>query len=252
MAKIIRACLSVSYCYTISGIPAQVYNVSIRLILKKNESQKPEVINAELANIPPKAVEFYNKALELSKERDHKGAIEQLELAIKEFPGFIIGYNEIGYQYLLLTEYEKAAQAFQSALKIKPDAILPLTNYGIVLTCQNKFKEAEVELRKVIKLEEKSAVAHYYLAYSIANQSKFDEVQKKFLNNRFDEAEKEFLNAVKYGGDSMKEAHRYLAVIYSSKGDKKHQIAELETYLQLAPNAADAEQLRSLVKKLKE
>lgn len=221
------------------GAPSQVALVSIKLTARRDIEPKAGVVNAELVNVPPKALEFYNKALELSKERDHKGAIEQLQQAVKEFPDFMLGYNEMGYQYLKITDYEKAAEAFQNALKIKSDAIMPLINYGIVLTCQNKFKEAEVELRKAIKLDEKSAVAHYYLAYSVANQS------------RFDEGEKEFLNAIKLGGDLMKEAHRYLAIIYSSRGDKKHQIAELETYLQLAPNVTDAEQLRTLLQKLK-
>lgn len=55
----------------------------------------------------------------------------------------------------------------------------------------------------------------------------------------------------KLGGPEMKETHCYLAIIYSSKGDKKRQLAELETYLLLAPTAADAEQLRKLVAQLK-
>lgn len=221
------------------GSPPQNYMVSIRLTIKKDTEPKAGVVNAELSNVPPKAVELYNKALELSKQNDHKGAIEQLQAAIKEYGDFVLGYNEMGYQYMKLTDYEKAEAAFQSALKINPDALLPLTNHGIVLNCLNKFPEAEKELRKAIKINDKLPVTHYWLAYSIANQ------------NRFDEAEKEFLLAAKLGGPEMKEAHRYLAIIYSSKGDKKRQIAELETYLLLAPTAADAEQLRKLLQQLK-
>jgi Tfp pilus assembly protein PilF len=68
---------------------------------------------------------------------------------------------------------------------------------------------------------------------------------------RFDEAEKELVSAVKSGGDEMKEAHRYLAIIYSSRGDKKRAASELEIYLRLAQHAPDAEQLRSVMKQLK-
>lgn len=62
----------------------------------------------------------------------------------------MFGYNEMGYQYMKLTDYEKAEAAFQADPKIKPDELLPLTNHGIVLNCLNKFSEAEKELRKAI------------------------------------------------------------------------------------------------------
>jgi tetratricopeptide (TPR) repeat protein len=221
------------------GSPPQNYMLSVRLVLKNNAEPKAGVVNAELADIPPKAVDFYKKALELSKQKDHKGAVEQLQSAVTEYSDFMLGYNEMGYQYMKLNDYENAAKAFEAALKIKADAILPLTNYGITLSCLNKFSESEKVLKQAIKINEKLPIAHYYLAYSIANQ------------NRFDEAEKEFLLAAKLGGPEMKEAHRYLAIIYSSKGNKKRQIEELETYLLLAPTAADAEQLRKLLQQLK-
>lgn len=221
------------------GSPPQNYMMSVRLVLKNNAEPKAGVVNAELANVPPKAIDLYKKALELSNQKDHKGAVEQLQSAVKEYSDFMLGYNEMGYQYMKLNEYENAANAFQSALKIKPDAILPLTNYGITLSCLNKFSDAEKVLKQAVKINEKLPIAHYYLAYSIANQ------------NRFDEAEKEFLLAAKLGGPEMKEAHRYLAIIYSSKGNKKRQIEELETYLLLAPMATDAEQLRKLLQQLK-
>jgi len=49
----------------------------------------------------------------------------------------------------------------------------------------------------------------------------------------------------------MKEAHRYLAGVYSALGDKQRAAAELETYLRLAPKSPDAPQIRELIRKLK-
>ena len=49
----------------------------------------------------------------------------------------------------------------------------------------------------------------------------------------------------------MKEAHRLLAILYSAKGDKKLAADELETYLRLAPATPDAEQLRTVIRRLK-
>lgn len=221
------------------GSPPQTYTMSIRLAVKKTTLPKPGVVNAAFANVPKSALNFYTKAVELAKAVDHKGAIEQLQLATREFPNFMLAFNEMGVEYLRLNECEKAEESFRAALKIEPEAFLPLMNRGIVLVLLNRFGEAEPVLRNVLKIKEQSAVGHYYLGRAVANLG------------RFDEAEKELVSSVTLGGDEMKEAHRFLAIIYSSRGDKKHALAELETYLRLVPTAPDAERLRQLILKLK-
>jgi len=42
-----------------------------------------------------------------------------------------------------------------------------------------------------------------------------------------------------------------LAIIYSSRGDKKRAAVEIETYLKLAPQAPDAEQLRQAARRFR-
>ncbi len=221
------------------GSPGGDYMVQVRLKSKPLSDAKAEVVDAEFVNVPKNALDLYNQAMELAKTGDHRGAIEHLKLATGEYSKFMLAFNELGVQYAQLKDYPNADEAFQQALKIEPDAFLPLRNRGIVLVCLNRFAEAEPVLRKALKVIEKSSIAHFYLAQAISNQ------------NRFDEGEKEFLAAIKVGGDEVKEAHRYLAIIYSAKGDKKRELAELEIYLRLAPTAPDAETLRNLVKKLK-
>ena len=116
---------------------------------------------------------------------------------------------------------------------------MPLMNHGIVFVLLNRFGEAEPELRKALKMNAQSAAGHYYLGRAVANLG------------RFDEAEKELVSSVKLGGDEMKETHRFLAIIYSSRGDKKRKLIELETYVRLVPTAPDAEQLRKVIRQLK-
>lgn len=219
------------------GSPPQNYYMNIRLALKARTDAKPGVINSEFANVPQKALDFYNKGIEFAKNGDSQAAIEHLQFAINEYPEFMLAYNEMGVQYLRLNELEKAEELFQAALKIKPDAFAPIMNRAIALVQMRRFEEAESLLRKASKMKE-SAVGHYFLGLALANLG------------RFEEAEKELLSSVKLGGDEMKEAHRYLAIIYSSRGDKKRAANELKTYLRLAPTTPDAEQLRSVIKQL--
>lgn len=221
------------------GMPPQTYYLNIRLVRKAAPIAKSSVINVDLAKIPKPAVDLYNKAKELAKNGDRLGAIKQLQAAIGEYKDFMLAYNEMGVQYLQLNELEKADDALQSALKIDPEAYMPMMNRGIVLFTMKRYGEAAPVLRKVVELKNDQAVGHYFFGQTLANMG------------RFDEAEKELLAAVKLGGDEMKEAHRYLAILYSSKKDNKRAVEELETYLHLAPTTPDAEQLRAVIRRLK-
>jgi Tfp pilus assembly protein PilF len=219
----------------------QVFTVQIKLRLRETSEFKPGagVLSAEFADVPPHALEFYKKALEESQAGNHKAAIEQLNLAISAYPTFMLAFNELGVQYKKLGQLDKANESLQSALKISPDAFAPLMNHGIVLVLLKQYKEAEPNLRSALKHKEQSAVGHYYLGLALG-----------YLN-RLDEAEKEFTRAVALGADEVKEVHRRLAGIYNARGDSARAIAELETFLRVAPTSPDADQIRQFIRQLK-
>ncbi len=221
------------------GTPPQVYTLNIRLDLKGEATRKPEVLNADLANVPPAAVAFYQKALEKSQAGKNGEAVEQLKKAIAEYPEFALALTELGVQYQRLDQLDRAEQSLKSALQITPNAFAALINYGIVLVRQKRFAEAEPPLRLALKQKDQSAVAHFYLGRALAYTGKFEE------------ARKELIFAIDLGRDEMKEAHRYLAGVYNALGDRDHAIAELETYLRLDPKSEDAPQIRELIRKLK-
>jgi Flp pilus assembly protein TadD len=222
------------------GFPAQSFNVNIRLSYKEGQTAKPGVVNADLAKVPKHALDAYNKAIELGKTGDREGAIQQLRSAINEYPEFVDAYNEMGVQYLKLGNVLKADEAFTAALKIDPKAFGPMINHGIALFSMKQYSNAEPVLRDVVSAKDDHAAGHYFLGQTVAYLGKFDE------------AEKELLVAIELGGDAtMKEAHRLLGIIYSSRKDNKRAADELDTYLKLNPSTPDAEQLREAVKKLR-
>lgn len=216
-----------------------VYTVSLRLVDKIKLTPKPSVVKVETAGIPNKAKTFYTKALELSKAGDHRGAVEELKLAVIEDPKFMNAYNELAVQYQRLGELQKAEESALAALKIKPDAFEPLLNRGIVLFRMNRFTEADVALREVLKVNDQSAVGHFYLGRTLAK------------TNKYDEAESELNKAITIAPDEMKEAHRILAMLYIDKDDRAKAIASLETYLRLVPAPSDLEQLKQALAQLK-
>ena len=221
------------------GSTEETIPIQIRLKRKASDAIRPEVVHADLANVPKPAVDLYNTALKLAQDGKNKDAVSKLNEAVKAHPDFMLAFNELGVQYQKMGELDKANEALESALKISPNNFAPLVNHGIVLVRLKRYAEAEADLRAALRENDKSPIAHYYLGRALA-----------YLG-QFDEAEKELTTAVTLGGDQMKEAHRYLGAIYHARGDTERAIAQLETYLRIAPKADDASAVRDLIKQLK-
>ena len=222
----------------VRGFPPVTQTLSLRLTPKVNIQPKPGVLDVAVASLPEKGKTMFAKAQELEKANDHVAAIEQLMQMTAQFPKFMPGFNELGSQYLQTGDLEKADAAFESAIKLDPEAFQPQLNRGMTLVMMKRYSDAESVLRRAMSLNEQSGPAKYFLGTALANLGKFDE------------AEKELSAALLMGGNEMAEGHRILAIIYSSKGDKKRAAAELEAYLKINPTAPDAEQLKKVLAQL--
>ncbi len=88
-----------------------------------------------------KSIESYNKSLALNQE-------------IKSKAGIGFNYSNLGIVYGEMADYETALDYHLKALKIKEETkekngeCLALANIGLIYTKQNKFKEAELSLKK--------------------------------------------------------------------------------------------------------
>jgi tetratricopeptide (TPR) repeat protein len=233
-----------TYAYPITirqrrGFPPESVMVNIRLSFRKGASQKPAVINVQYANVPQPALDMFNKAVELGRKGDRKGAIDHLEKAVAAYDKFTDAYNDMGVHYLALGDLANAAGAFQSALRIDQTAYSPMMNLGMTLFTMKKYPEADPVIRAALAMNDKAALPHYFLGQNSAYLGKFDE------------ADKELNEALKLGGAEMVEAHRLLAIIYGSRGDKNKSANELEAYLKINPKAADAPALKKRVEELR-
>ena len=223
------------------NIVPETYTVTIRLreVDGPKSTAKPSVVNAANAGVPKKALEFYDKAAQLAREKDYVGAIKELKLAVAEYPAYVSALSLIGMLYMRLNELDKADDAFKAALKIDPEAYEPLLYRSITLYKLSKFKDAESSLRKTLKVKPESAAAYYYLGRTLNKLGKNDE------------AEKAFLICTEKNSDEFKEAHRVLAAIYLDQGKPQRVVEQLEIYLKLVPTAPDAENLRMVLEQNK-
>jgi len=219
----------------------QTYTIQIRLAEKRAapDPSRKGVVSANAAPVPEEARARYNKALEASAAGDRKRAVRELRGALEIHPQFPLAFNELGAQYLMLGQLGDAAGAFDSAVKLAPDVPVLRINYGILLIRRKKYKEAEEHLARAVALDGKSAAARLHRGHALIRLG------------RGAEAEGELLQAVKLGGPSVALAHRYLGALYVERGDDARAAAALEEYLRLAPDAADAAQVRAILSGLK-
>ena len=208
--------------------------VAIYLRLKVDSS------NPAFAGIPEKALNLYQKGTAAARKNDAKAAVQFLSEAVAAHPSFSIALSELGSQYIILKQWDKAGETFDALLKLKPADATAHLNLGIALYNQKKAEEAESHLSKALEFKSSGPTAHYYRGVTLISLK------------RYDEAEKEFEAAIANGGENLALAHRYLGGLYMSKPDKKQQAAEeLEKYLKLDPKAADADRIKGTIKELR-
>ena len=196
--------------------------------------------NPLFANVPDKALNLYQKGSAAAKKGDPKAAAELLSGAVAAYPNFQIALSELGTQYMLLKDMDKAGETFENLLKLKPTDVGAHLNLGIIAFNKKKMDDAESHLRKALELKSAGPTAHYYLGLTLIS------------TKRYGEAEKEFENTVRNGGENLALAHKYLGGLYMQNPDKKQEAAnELEKYLALDPKAPDAEKIKGTVKDLR-
>jgi len=211
----------------------------VHLNLKSNPSSKASVVDANLAAVPDKARKLYERGVEQARADDTARAAESLKEAVALYPNFPLALNELGVQYLKLRQVDKAVEVLKESVKLNGDSFASRLNLGIALLEAKQFGEAEAQLREASKRNANSATAHMYLGIALLR------------SNKFDEAEKELLVATEANAAQLGMANYYLGGLYWRKHDYQRAVEQLEKYLQLTPNAPDAERVRGTIKDLR-
>jgi tetratricopeptide (TPR) repeat protein len=219
--------------------PGVTVQVTVFLEMKRSAKTPVGTIDAAAGAVPDKAKDLYKQAVESSKSGDRKKAIDQLKQAIAIYPNFMTALNELGVQYMNLKDWDKASESLQAAIKLGPEAFYPRLNYGILLVQMKNYKGAAAELQIAVQKDGTSATAYLYLGRALVRLANFDG------------AEAALKKTVSIGGPEAIEAHRYLGAVYMEARDATRAADELEKYLELAPKAKDADQIRAMIKDLR-
>lgn len=218
-------------------------NVYLRLPLLSNNAaiNAGTVSIAEVGqNVPKDARKAYEQGLKLQKEKKADQAITQFNQAIKIYPEFFQALTERGNLLLQQNKLAEAEADFTQALKQNPKYPAALRGLGHCQIQQRNFPAALGNLEMAYSLEPQVPMTLLLLGY--ANLSL----------NRYEEAKVCLQEAIKIGQDNAARAHVYLAEVYAHEKGFKEAADEIQTYLKINPNAADAAKLKEIEAKWRE
>lgn len=165
-------------------------------------------------------------------------AIEELRLAVKLRPDFIDALNFLGQALAERQQFEEAIQHFQRVAREQPANLSVLVNIGDAYTKQGKFAQALTSYSKAYAKNPGIPGLAYRLGRT------YDDLGRKA------QAVKHYLAAIKAEPqDPM--PHYYLGHVYKASNNVKGAIAEFRKYLQLRPDAPDAEEVKDEIEYLR-
>jgi tetratricopeptide (TPR) repeat protein len=197
---------------------------------------KPSILDAKMANVPPKAFEPYNKGLKHASENKYADAEKELRKAISAYPSFYQAQTELGKIYMKLGRFDEAVVALRLAIATEPGYPPAQLHLGIALLNLKKLDEALPAFVRAAELESADPTPNYYVGVI------------KYETGGTDEAIASFEKARELKGSKpFPMLHKYLASLYLKKNLWTPAVAEMEKYLEQSPDAADAGQIRKLL-----
>ena len=189
------------------------------------------------ARIPAAAqADFDNGRVALSK-KNYKEGIALLEKAAAGYSNFFEAQLLLGIAHMDLKEWDKAEQALQRAIEIKPQTAPAMIYLGEVYWRQKRYTDAEQTLREGLKLDEKSWHGQFTLGrlyWDMGEVNKAGGPIGMTLQLKPD----------------LAEAHLLAGNILLRVNQRERALVEYREYLKLAPKGEFVPQVRELVRKV--
>jgi Flp pilus assembly protein TadD len=200
-----------------------------------------------------------SRVLEEAKQRLEAAQAEFLS-ALNARPDDWTSHYNLGNFYASQNETEKAITSYETAVRLEPRAVLPLTNIAIVYGQKGQYDKAEMSLKKAIEIDSRSAPVHFNLGLLLAERGRTEEAEKELrlsldhdsklapaaynlgvliIKERPDEGLSYCRKAHELSPNNPKYAYT-LAFYQAQKGDRKEAVKILQDTVKRHPGYVDA------------
>jgi tetratricopeptide (TPR) repeat protein/peroxiredoxin len=176
---------------------------------------------------PQVALSLCSNALDLEREGNVGGALEQYKKALQLNPQSAQILNLAGKFWVRRGKLPEARQLFASAVEMDAQSAEAQYNLASVELMQRNQAAALAAYREAVRIDPGYAEAHLALGHLLQQQESWTDSELH-------------LQRALAANPRLAPAHLYLAVIYARQGQPDRAIASLRQALQIQPDLADA------------
>jgi tetratricopeptide (TPR) repeat protein len=210
-------------------------NVGTILMHRTGPAEEGKTVSMVSLAAPKDAKKAFDKATDALKKKKYSDAQTNLEKAVEAYPKYATAWYELGMLQAGQGNADMARKYFETAIENDPKYIQPYLQLAVLALQAQKWQELADLTAKTVKLDPFDYPQEYFLN-SVAN----------YNMQHFDAAEKSALEA-----ERLDTRHQYpknshlLGMILAMKKDYAGAKERFKTYLQFAPNSADAPRVRT-------
>jgi tetratricopeptide (TPR) repeat protein len=204
------------------------------IILHRMGNVEGNTISATSLNAPKDAKKAYDKGKEALKKKKPADAEKEFLKAVAAYPKYAAAWYELGLLQQNQKKFDEARQSYEKALAADSKYVQPWAQLSMLAAKDSNWKELADSSARLLKLDPVD-YPHFYFLNSVAN----------FNLKNFEVAEKSAVEAQKLDAKHQNpKIDQVLGLIMIEKHDYPAAAEQLRNYLQFAPTAPDAAQVR--------
>jgi tetratricopeptide repeat protein len=232
------------------GLPPETGSIDVGAIVVHRATKiKGMTVSAASYQAPKDARRAYQKGLEAEKNGRLADARQCFEKAVEIYPKYASAWFQLGAVLQNLAQRESARTAYIHATKIDSKFLPPYLSLASMAYEAEDWTQVLNLTNHVLDLDplKYANVPGYILDLDPLDYSKayFYNSAANYKLNKIEDAEKSALRAERLDvRPRFPQLHLLLAEIFARKNNYATAISEIKMYLELAPQAKDAEQAR--------
>ncbi|MGE5488094.1 MAG: tetratricopeptide repeat protein [bacterium] len=212
------------------------------IVLHRLGNVEGTVISITSLQAPKSARKAYENGVKANRDKKWPKAQKELEKAVAEYPKYAAAWYELGFALQQQNRIQDAHNAYARALEADAKYIKPYLQLAYIAAGERKWQEVADTTDRMVRLNPIDFPQAYFLN-AVAN-----------LNlNRTDIAERSAREALERDpGKKLPQIRQILGMVLASRGDYAGAITQLEEYVKLAPEGANADLARDQLKELRQ
>jgi hypothetical protein len=240
-----------------SGMTTSARTIDVgAIVVQRATKVEGMTLSATPYNAPKDAIKAYEKGSEAERNGQLANARKYFEQAVQIYPEYASAWFKLGSVLQKDHQNEVARKAYLQATTINPKFVAPYLFLAEMAVDSKNWTEVLQFTGRIFELDplNKTNVTGYIVDLDPLNYAEayfYNAVANYKLNN-IDEAEKSALLAehIDLRTRFQEQLHLLLAELFTRKENYAAAVLELQTYLELDPQAKDADQVKERLAKL--